>query len=136
MLPGPYNLGVSRSWKKEQQGCWEKRIPLCKLPDASYSDFYYQEPQKNIYRLLNTAFGLVHLTGYSSFVCPLSLGGNLGLRPKPPVNFPYLHYDVRLKLSVPSSVSYDSVLSHSQSHVYVCCQRLNSGPSTCLGGIC
>ncbi|KAF1610641.1 UNVERIFIED_CONTAM: hypothetical protein FQV15_0001466, partial [Eudyptes pachyrhynchus] len=38
------------------------------------------EPQKNIYRLLNTAFGLVHLTGYSSFVCPLSLGGNLGLR--------------------------------------------------------
>ncbi|EDL15245.1 misato homolog 1 (Drosophila), isoform CRA_b [Mus musculus] len=54
------------------------------------------EPQKNIYRLLNTAFGLVHLTGYSSFVCPLSLGGNLGLRPKPPVNFPSLHYDATL----------------------------------------
>ncbi|KAL1772303.1 misato-like 1 [Sigmodon hispidus] len=54
------------------------------------------EPQKNIYRLLNTAFGLVHLTGYSSFVCPLSLGGNLGLRPKAPVNFPYLHYDATL----------------------------------------
>lgn len=54
------------------------------------------EPQKNIYRLLNTAFGLVHLAGYSSFVCPLSLGGNLGLRPKPPVNFPYLHYDATL----------------------------------------
>ncbi|XP_038167190.1 protein misato homolog 1 isoform X3 [Arvicola amphibius] len=54
------------------------------------------EPQKNIYRLLNTAFGLVHLTGYSSFVCPLSLGGHLGLRPKPPVNFPYLHYDATL----------------------------------------
>ncbi|XP_051013451.1 protein misato homolog 1 [Acomys russatus] len=54
------------------------------------------EPQKNIYRLLNTAFGLVHLTGYSSFVCPLSLGGNLGLRPKPPVNFPYLRYDATL----------------------------------------
>lgn len=75
---------------------WEKRIPLCKLPDASHSRFYYQEPQKNIYRLLNTAFGLVHLTGYSSFVCPLSLGGNLGLRPKPPVNFPSLHYDATL----------------------------------------
>ncbi|XP_059121625.1 protein misato homolog 1 isoform X2 [Peromyscus eremicus] len=54
------------------------------------------EPQKNIYRLLNTAFGLVNLTGYSSFVCPLSLGGNLGLRPKPPANFPYLHYDATL----------------------------------------
>lgn len=58
--------------------------------------FFFQEPQKNIYRLLNTAFGLVHLTGYSSFVCPLSLGGNLGLRPKPPVNFPHLHYDATL----------------------------------------
>ncbi|KAM7318456.1 hypothetical protein ACRRTK_023193 [Alexandromys fortis] len=54
------------------------------------------EPQKNIYRLLNTAFGLVHLTGYSSFVCPLSLGGHLGLRPKPPVSFPDLHYDASL----------------------------------------
>lgn len=61
------------------------------------SHLFYQEPQKNIYRLLNTAFGLVNLTGYSSFVCPLSLGGSLGLRPKPPVNFPYLHYDVRLE---------------------------------------
>ncbi|XP_062963115.1 protein misato homolog 1 isoform X4 [Cynocephalus volans] len=54
------------------------------------------EPQKNIYRLLNTAFGLVHLTAYSSLVCPLSLGGSLGLRPEPPVNFPYLHYDATL----------------------------------------
>ncbi|MBZ3877185.1 Protein misato-like protein 1 [Sciurus carolinensis] len=54
------------------------------------------EPQKNVYRLLNTAFGLVHLTAYSSFVCPLSLGGSLGLRPQPPVNFPYLHYDATL----------------------------------------
>ncbi|KAM5159959.1 protein misato homolog 1 isoform 4-T4 [Callospermophilus lateralis] len=54
------------------------------------------EPHKNIYRLLNTAFGLVHLTAYSSFVCPLSLGGSLGLRPQPPVNFPHLHYDATL----------------------------------------
>ncbi|XP_005411668.1 PREDICTED: protein misato homolog 1 isoform X2 [Chinchilla lanigera] len=54
------------------------------------------EPQKNIYRLLNTAFGLVHLTASSSFVCPLSLSGSLGLRPQPPVNFPYLHYDATL----------------------------------------
>ncbi|KAM6168966.1 protein misato homolog 1 [Erethizon dorsatum] len=54
------------------------------------------EPQKNIYRLLNTVFGLVHLTAYSSFVCPLSLSGSLGLRPQPPVNFRYLHYDATL----------------------------------------
>ncbi|XP_008048517.1 protein misato homolog 1, partial [Carlito syrichta] len=54
------------------------------------------EPQRNIYRLLNTAFGLVHLAAYSSLVCPLSLGGSLGLRPQPPVNFPYLHYDATL----------------------------------------
>lgn len=55
-----------------------------------------QEPQKNIYRLLNTAFGLVHLSAQSSLVCPLSLGGSLGLRPDPPVNFPHLHYDAAL----------------------------------------
>ncbi|XP_066218339.1 protein misato homolog 1 isoform X1 [Saccopteryx leptura] len=54
------------------------------------------EPQKNIYRLLNTAFGLVHLSAHSSLVCPLSLGGSLGLRPEPPVNFPHLHYDATL----------------------------------------
>ncbi|KAL0591105.1 Protein misato-like protein 1 [Plecturocebus cupreus] len=39
------------------------------------------EAQRNIYRLLNTAFGLVHLTAHSSLVCPLSLDGSLGLRP-------------------------------------------------------
>ncbi|XP_042537457.1 protein misato homolog 1 [Dipodomys spectabilis] len=55
-----------------------------------------REPQKNIYRLLNTAFGLVRLTAYCSFVCPLSLGGNMGLRPKPPVSFPYLRYNATL----------------------------------------
>ncbi|XP_023409822.1 protein misato homolog 1 isoform X11 [Loxodonta africana] len=54
------------------------------------------EPQKNIYRLLNTAFGLVHLAAHSSLVCPLSLGGSLGLRPEPPVTFPHLHYDATL----------------------------------------
>ncbi|XP_010642136.1 protein misato homolog 1 isoform X4 [Fukomys damarensis] len=56
------------------------------------------EPQKNIYRLLNTVFGLVHLTAHSSFVCPLSLRGSLGLQPQPPVNFPSLHYDASLPL--------------------------------------
>ncbi|KAG8520010.1 Protein misato-1 [Galemys pyrenaicus] len=54
------------------------------------------EPQKNIYRVLNTAFGLVRLSAHSSLVCPLSLGGSLGLRPEPPVSFPHLRYDATL----------------------------------------
>ncbi|XP_054314665.1 protein misato homolog 1 isoform X18 [Pongo pygmaeus] len=58
--------------------------------------YHRGEAQRNIYRLLNTAFGLVHLTAHSSLVCPLSLGGSLGLRPEQPVNFPYLHYDATL----------------------------------------
>ncbi|XP_063482865.1 protein misato homolog 1 isoform X8 [Symphalangus syndactylus] len=58
--------------------------------------YHRGEAQRNIYRLLNTAFGLVHLTAHSSLVCPLSLGGSLGLRPEPPVTFPYLHYDATL----------------------------------------
>ncbi|XP_022346863.1 protein misato homolog 1 isoform X4 [Enhydra lutris kenyoni] len=55
-----------------------------------------REPQKNIYRLLNTAFGLVHMSAHSSLVCPLSLGRSLGLRPEPPVAFPHLDYDATL----------------------------------------
>lgn len=119
LLPGPYNLGVS-----ERESWWEKEDPTESWPPkASHSHFYYQEPQKNIYRLLNTAFGLVHLTGYSSFVCPLSLGGSLGLRPKPPVNFPYLHYDVRLKAQF-VSLSYLWLYSFchpTPQHKYVYC---------------
>ncbi|XP_068934190.1 protein misato homolog 1 isoform X2 [Petaurus breviceps papuanus] len=54
------------------------------------------EPQKNFYRLFNTALGLVNMAAHSSLVCPLSLGGGLGLRPEPPVTFPHLRYDVTL----------------------------------------
>ncbi|XP_004619350.1 protein misato homolog 1 [Sorex araneus] len=54
------------------------------------------EPQKNIYRVLNTAFGMVRLAAHSSLLCPLSLGGGLGLRPEPPVSFPHLRYDATL----------------------------------------
>lgn len=66
----------------------------CSKPIA----FFPQEPQKNVFRLLNTAFGLVHMSAHSSLVCPLSLGRSLGLRPEPPVTFPHLQYDVRLEL--------------------------------------
>uniref|UniRef100_A0A2I2Z190 Protein misato homolog 1 n=1 Tax=Gorilla gorilla gorilla TaxID=9595 RepID=A0A2I2Z190_GORGO len=57
--------------------------------------YHRGEAQRNIYCLLNTAFGLVHLTAHSSRL-PLVLGWDLGLRPEPPVNFPYLHYDAIL----------------------------------------
>lgn len=76
-----------------------------KLVRTNYSRFFHQEPQKNIYRLLNTAFGLVHLSAHSSLVCPLSLGGSLGLQPEPPVNFPHLQYDVRLHALVLTAAS-------------------------------
>ncbi|XP_023382742.1 LOW QUALITY PROTEIN: protein misato homolog 1-like [Pteropus vampyrus] len=54
------------------------------------------EPRRNVYRLLNTAFGLARLSAHSSLVCPLSLGGSLGLRPEPAVHFPQLRYDAAL----------------------------------------
>ncbi|XP_077620308.1 protein misato homolog 1 isoform X3 [Crocuta crocuta] len=54
------------------------------------------EPLKNTYRVWNTALGLVHMSAHSCLVCPLSLGGSLGLRPEPPVTFPHLRYDATL----------------------------------------
>uniref|UniRef100_A0A5F4WA36 Protein misato homolog 1 n=1 Tax=Callithrix jacchus TaxID=9483 RepID=A0A5F4WA36_CALJA len=47
--------------------------------------YHHVEAQRNIYRLLNTAFGLMHLTAHSSLVCPLSLDGSLGPRPSAPL---------------------------------------------------
>ncbi|XP_053906628.1 protein misato homolog 1 isoform X3 [Cuculus canorus] len=54
------------------------------------------DSQKNLYRVMNTALGIVHLCRHSSLLCPLSLSASLGLRPQPPVTFPYLNYDVSL----------------------------------------
>ncbi|NXT78173.1 MSTO1 protein, partial [Zapornia atra] len=39
-----------------------------------------QDSQKNVYRLMNTALGIVHLSRHSSLFCPLSLRGGLGLK--------------------------------------------------------
>ncbi|XP_074785135.1 protein misato homolog 1 isoform X2 [Athene noctua] len=52
--------------------------------------------QKNFYRLMNTALGIVHLSSHSSLFCPLSLSGSLGIRPQPPLAFPYINYDASL----------------------------------------
>ncbi|KAM6039481.1 protein misato homolog 1 isoform 2-T2 [Chlamydotis macqueenii] len=52
--------------------------------------------QKNFCRLLNTALGIVHLSRHSSLFCPLSLSGSLGIKPQPPVMFPYINYDASM----------------------------------------
>uniref|UniRef100_A0A8C3Y2S5 Protein misato homolog 1 n=1 Tax=Catharus ustulatus TaxID=91951 RepID=A0A8C3Y2S5_CATUS len=51
------------------------------------------EPQNSFYRLMNTALGIAHLSRHSSLFCPLSLSGSLGIKPQPPVTFPYIKYD-------------------------------------------
>ncbi|NXL67378.1 MSTO1 protein, partial [Chordeiles acutipennis] len=39
-----------------------------------------QGSQKNLYRLMNIALGIVHLSSHSSLFCPLSLSGSLGIK--------------------------------------------------------
>ncbi|NXA56997.1 MSTO1 protein, partial [Nothocercus julius] len=39
-----------------------------------------QELEKDVYRLMNTALGIVHLSSQSSLFCPLSLNSSLGLK--------------------------------------------------------
>ncbi|XP_059899517.1 protein misato homolog 1 [Gadus macrocephalus] len=53
-------------------------------------------PMKDIYHVINTALGMVHMANNSSFFCPLTLRGGLGRRPGPPVAFPHLTYDPSL----------------------------------------
>ncbi|XP_077362151.1 protein misato homolog 1 [Festucalex cinctus] len=53
-------------------------------------------PMKDLYHLLNCALGMVHMSNHSSFFCPLTLRGGLGLRPSSPISFPYLNYDPSL----------------------------------------
>ncbi|NXT20395.1 MSTO1 protein, partial [Syrrhaptes paradoxus] len=43
-------------------------------------DFLSQDYQKNFYRLMNTALGIVHLSSHSSLFCPMSLSGSLGIK--------------------------------------------------------
>ncbi|CAL8299000.1 unnamed protein product [Lota lota] len=53
-------------------------------------------PMKDLYHVINTALGMVHMANHSSFFCPLTLRGGLGRRPGPPVAFPHLTYDPSL----------------------------------------
>ncbi|XP_058716379.1 protein misato homolog 1 isoform X2 [Poecile atricapillus] len=54
------------------------------------------DPQNSFYRLMNTALGIAHLSRHSSLFCPLSLSGSLGIKPEPPVTFPYIKYEPSL----------------------------------------
>ncbi|NXJ70398.1 MSTO1 protein, partial [Rostratula benghalensis] len=42
--------------------------------------FFPQDSQKDVYRLMNTALGIVRLSSHSSLFCPLSLRGSLGMK--------------------------------------------------------
>ncbi|KAM4630152.1 protein misato homolog 1 isoform 2-T2 [Polymixia lowei] len=53
-------------------------------------------PMKDLYHLLNSALGTVHMANHSSFFCPLTLRGGLGRRPSSHVAFPHLTYDPSL----------------------------------------
>ncbi|NXK53665.1 MSTO1 protein, partial [Chauna torquata] len=54
------------------------------MPDTGVNPncwiFFSQDSQKNFYRLMNTALGIVHLSSHSSLFCPLSLSGSLGIK--------------------------------------------------------
>ncbi|NWH27519.1 MSTO1 protein, partial [Grus americana] len=67
LAPVISNMGVSKQWGKPRTG------------DAFVSSPDY-DSQKNFYRLMNTALGIVHLSSHSSLFCPLSLSGSLGIK--------------------------------------------------------
>ncbi|NWI70794.1 MSTO1 protein, partial [Todus mexicanus] len=50
------------------------------LPLLTTGFCFPQDYQKNVYRLMNTALGIVHLSRHSSLFCPMSLSGSLGIR--------------------------------------------------------
>lgn len=53
-------------------------------------------PVKEFYHLMNYALATINLANHSSFFCPLTLRGGLGIRPTPPTSFPHLNYDPTL----------------------------------------
>lgn len=58
---------------------------------------------------MNTALGIAHLSRHSSLFCPLSLSGSLGIKPEPPVTFPYIKYEVSPGLGSPTVVGFELV---------------------------
>ncbi|XP_048476412.1 protein misato homolog 1 [Rhincodon typus] len=71
-----------------------KGIFTCGFSPASYTD---TSPVKEVYRLLNSVMGIVHLSSRSSMFCPMSLNRNaLGRKRPSPVGFPHIIYDASL----------------------------------------
>ncbi|XP_067831960.1 protein misato homolog 1 isoform X2 [Heptranchias perlo] len=71
-----------------------KGIFTCGFAPTSYMD---TSPVKEVYRLLNSVMGIVHLSSRSSIFCPMSLNRNvLGRKRISPVTFPHVIYDASL----------------------------------------
>lgn len=99
LTPALSSVAVSRQWESPRtRRCSRARCRWDGSLGAGCNGWVLplQDSQRNAYRLMNTALGLVHLCAHSSLFCPLSLSGSLGLKPQPPVTFPYISYDVRV----------------------------------------
>lgn len=73
----------------------KRPLLICIFEILTAGFFSPQDSRKNIYRLMNTALGIARLSSHSSLFCPMSLRGSLGIKPQPPVAFPYVDCDVR-----------------------------------------
>lgn len=86
-------------------------LPLtgsCLLLEVPVVGFLFpQDLQKSFQRLMNTALGIAHLSRHSSLFCPLSLSGSLGIKPEPPVTFPYIKYNVSPGLASPTMAGFE-----------------------------
>lgn len=82
-------------------------MPSLALTGSNGWIFFPQDPQNSFYRLMNTALGIAHLSRHSSLFCPLSLSGSLGIKPQPPVTFPYIKYDVSPGLGSSTVVGFE-----------------------------
>lgn len=94
LTPVTHTVAVSKGGKAPQEQV--KLFCPIQLHSSFLSVFHSppQDSQKNFYRVLNAALGIVHLSAHSSLFCPLSLSGSLGIKPQPPIEFPYVNYDV------------------------------------------
>lgn len=90
LTPALSAVGVSKHWGEPRAGA-QPGSDRFLVPMVGFSP---QDPRKSFCRLMNTALGIAHLSRHSSLFCPLSLSGSLGLKPEPPVTFPYINYNV------------------------------------------
>ncbi|NWS49093.1 MSTO1 protein, partial [Probosciger aterrimus] len=83
LTPATSNAGVSGQWenpKARRRFRARRGSGWALVADPNGWIFPLQDSRKNVYRLMNTALGIVHLSAHSSLFCPLSLSGSLGLK--------------------------------------------------------